>query len=119
MNSLHNEYYLECFLRDPLGVYSQSTTLFVPEKHFKLRDPKISAQIVVSDRRFSITLSAEAFARAVEISFTDVDAVFYDNYVDLTGSAPMKIAFTITSSMSTAEQLMASLKIKSIYDVKK
>ena len=114
-----NEYYLECFLRDPLGVYSQSTTLFVPEKHFKLRDPEISAQIVGSDRRFSITLSAKAFARAVEIGFKDVDAVFYDNYVDITGSAPMKIAFTLTGGMSTAEKLMSSLKIKSIYDVKK
>ncbi len=114
-----NEYYLECYLRDPLGVYSQSVTLFVPEKHFKFRDPEIKSQIVGSDRRFSITLTAKAFARAVEISFAHTDAVFYDNYVDITADSPLKISFTLTGGMSTVDKLTSELVIRSIYDVKK
>jgi len=113
-----DEYYLECYLRDPLGTYSQSATLFVPEKHFKFQDPKIRAEVLGSERRFSITLSASAFARAVEISFEGYGAVLFDNYFDITSSAPVRISFSLTGEVSTADELRAALRIKSIYDIK-
>ena len=112
-----DEYYLECYLKDSLGTYSQNVTLFVPEKHFKFEDPKIKAEIVGSERRFSITLKAEAFARDIEISFGKYDAVLYDNYFDITSPSPMRISFTLTGAMSNAEELMSELKIRSVYDI--
>lgn len=111
------EYYLECYLKDQMGVYSRMTTLFVPEKHFKFKDPCISAEIVGSERRFSITLEASAFARSVEISFGKHDAVLYDNYFDITSGAPLRISFTLMGGMSTADELKEALKIKSIYSL--
>ena len=114
-----NEYYLECYLRDTLGVFSRSVTLFVPEKYFKFKNPDIKAEIVGTDRRFSVTLISSAFARGVELSFDKTDAVFYDNYFDITASAPQKIQFTVVGGIENAEHLASTLRIKSVYDVKR
>ena len=113
------EYYLEYYLRDPLGVYSRETMLFVPEKYFNFLPPEIEAAVTGSDRRFGITLTAKSFAKGVELLFEDVDAVFYDNYVDVTTSAPIKIACTMTGGADTAEHLKRVLKIRCIEDIKK
>ena len=102
-----------------MGKFSAGTMLFVPEKHFAFLDPKIKAEVVGSDRRFSILLSAEAYAKAVEIKFSDTDAVFFDNYVDLTDSVPVKISFTLMGESKTASELNSTLHIMSIYDVKR
>ena len=114
-----HEYYLEYQLRDALGTYSRDTLLFVPEKHFKLLDPKIKTEIAGSERRFTITVSAENFAKSVALSFSDCDAVFADNYIDLSSSAPVKIAFTLTGAAETAEHLRRVLRVKSMYEIKK
>ena len=112
-----HEYYLDCSLRDPMGASSHVTMTFVPEKHFKLLPPNIKAQVVGSDKRFSVTLTAEAFARGVEISFADRDAVFSSNYVDITSSAPIKISFNLMGGFETAEHLNRTIRIRSLYDV--
>lgn len=113
-----DEYFLECYLRDALGIYSRGTTLLTPEKHFKFLDPKISAEIVGSERRFSITLSAQAFARMVEISFKGHGAVLYDNYFDITSSSPVRISFTLTDGISSAKELQEALTVRSIFSIK-
>lgn len=113
-----NEYYLEYFLKENNSVFSHRTLLFVPEKHFSFQNPNIRAEIVGSDHRFSITLTADAFAKDVELDFGTADAVFKDNCFDITSSAPIKISFTVTGAMETAYNLRESLKIRTIYDVK-
>ena len=113
------KYHLDYSLRDSFGVFSQGSSLFVPEKHYEYIDPEITAQIVGSERRFSITLSAGGFASGVEISFADRDAVFMDNYITITGSAPIKIPFSIIGGIETAEHLSRTLRIRSVYDLKK
>lgn len=112
------DYYVEYSLRDGASQTSRGTLLFVPKKHFNFADPEIRHEIVGSDRRFSITLSASAFASDVELSFEDSDAVLFDNYFDMTSSAPMKIAFNVIGGIETAEHLSRTLRIRSVYDVK-
>ncbi len=113
------ECYLEYQLRDAMGTYSRETLLFVPEKHFKFLDPKIKTEISGSDRRFTVTVSADRFAKGVELAFADTDAVFFDNYIDLTSPAPIKIPFTVTGGIQTAEHLKRVLLVKSMYEIKK
>ena len=113
------DYYLECCLRDSLGAFSRSFTLFVPEKHYKFKDPEIKAEISGAERRYSVTLTASSFARGVELSFAESDAVFFDNYFDLTAGSPVKIQFTTTGGSDDAEHLRDTLRIKTVYDVKK
>lgn len=119
INGHECEYYLEYQLKDALGVYSRDTLLFVPEKHFTLLDPKIKTEIIGSERRFTITVSAENFAKSVAISFADCDAVFFDNYFDITSTAPIKIPFTLTGGIETPEHLKRVLRVKSMYEIKK
>lgn len=96
---------------------SRATALFVLPKRFNYKAPNIKAEISGGDRRFSVTLSAEAYAGCVELSFTEADAVFADNYFDITAEVPVKINFSVNSSEETVKSLKKQLKIKSLYDI--
>ena len=111
------EYYLEYYIKEGSSVISFGTLLFVPEKHFRFKKPRIKAEVSGSDRRFSITLSADAFVKGLELDFDGVDAVFSDNYIDLTTDAPVKLSFTVTGGIETAYHLNEALIIRSVYDL--
>ena len=96
---------------------SRDTALFVLPKRFNYKAPNIKAEISGGDRRFSLTLSSEAYAGCVELSFTEADAVFADNYFDITSEVPVKISFSVNSSEETVKSLKKQLKIKSLYDI--
>ena len=113
-----NEYYLEYSLREGATTIYSDVLLFVPEKHFAFEDPKIDFNISGSDKRFSITLTAGAFAKDVELYFESVDAIFSENYLNLTQSTPLKITFNTLGGLETATQLKRELKIRSIFDTK-
>ena len=119
IEGFEDERYLEYVLREGTSVVSHGTLLFTSPKKFKFRNPKIRAEIAGDERRFSVTLSAEAFAFGVELSFSDTDAVFSDNIIDVTSDAPIKISFTTLGAPTTAKYLLETLKIKSIYDIGK
>ncbi len=113
-----NEYYLEYYIKEGLTTASRGTLLFTKPKSFKLLDPKLHAEIAGRDRRYSITLSAEAFAKGVEISFAEHEAVLFENYLDLTQNAPYKISFTLLSGEDSTYALAKSIKLRSLYDIK-
>ena len=113
------EYYLEYMLRDGTSVIYRDVLLFVPEKYFKFEDPKITAEIVGSDKRYSLTVAAESFVRNLEIDFVGADAVFAENYFDITSGAPIKIQFTVTSGTETSYHLKSALTLRSVYDTRK
>ncbi|MBE6532292.1 MAG: hypothetical protein E7676_02135 [Ruminococcaceae bacterium] len=109
--------YLEYYLKEGSSIVSHGTMLFVPEKHFRFEEANIKAQIVGSDRRFSLTLSADKFAKDVEIDFIGTDVVLSDNYIDLTSESPVKISITVTGGVETAYHLNDALKIRSVRDL--
>ena len=113
------EYYLEYMLREGSSVIYRDVLLFVPEKHFKFEDPKISVEVIGSDRRYSLTLTAESFVKDLEIDFIGADAIFAENYIDITSSAPIKIALTVTSGTETTYHLKNVITLRSIYDTMK
>ena len=114
-----NEFYLEYYIREGLSVASRGTLLFTEPKSFCFVDPKIDAKIVGRDGRYSITLTPTAYAKDVEIDFTDADAVFYENYIDLTQNSPYKISFVLKEGEDSADALSKSLRIRSLYDAAK
>ncbi len=111
------DYYLECSIKEGSSVLSQKIFLFVPEKHFKFKKPNIRASVTGQDSRFSITLSADVFVKDLELSFDGVDAVFEDNYFDISQEAPIKVGFTVKGG-ETAEHLTTLLEMKSVVDLK-
>lgn len=111
------EYYLEYSIKEGVAIPTEGTLLFVPEKHFKFKKPRIKAEVTGSDRRFSITLSASCFVKNLELSFDGVDAVFSDNYFDITSSSPIKINVTLTGGLETAYHLNQALKMRGIHSL--
>ena len=110
-------YYLEYSLKEGASTLSSGVLLFVPEKHFRFKKPNIRAEIVGSDRKFSIMLMSDAFVKDLELDFIDADAVFSQNYIDITSDNPVKISFSITGGLETAYHLNNSLQMRSVYDL--
>jgi len=113
-----DSYYIEYSLKEVSSVLSRGTLLACPEKYFRFQAPNIKYEISGSDRNFSITLTSSVFARCVEIDFMDVDAVFSDNYFDLTSDTPVKINVTLKDGPQSIAHLQDSLQIRSMYDIK-
>ncbi len=84
---------------------SASSALFCPPKYFRFEDPHLSVR-QDGDR---LTVRAQAFARMVELTPLDGDAVLSDNYFDmLPGERTVKI---IRGSAS-------SWQVRSVYDIR-
>ena len=60
-----------------------TTTLFVPDKHARLTEPEITAQLEADNGQLHIQLQAQALARFVEVALDGADVIFSDNYFDL------------------------------------
>jgi len=119
ISGYERERYLEYVLREGNTVIARGVKLFVPAKHFRFLEPKLRYEISGSDRRFSITLSAESFAYMTELSFPGVPVIISDNLVSLTSHAPIKISLSVTGEDTNAATLSSKLRITSMYDVAK
>ena len=117
IKGMEREYYLEYYCKEGISRHSRGTLLFVPEKHFKFREAAIKIQLTGSDRKYSLTLSANKFVKDLEISLPGVDAIFSENYIDITESAPVKIDITLTDAPDNSYRLGKLLKLRSIYDI--
>ena len=112
------EYYLEYALRESDTVIYSDVLLFVPEKHFKFEKPDITCEISGTDKKYAMTVTSKSFAKDVEFSFVGFDAVFSENYVNLTQNSPTKFTLNITGNAVTADMLKDALRVRSLYDVK-
>ena len=111
-----NECYVYYSAVDKNGARSEGTTLLVKPKAFSFIDPEIKCEISGAGTNYTATLTAKAYARSVELDFENVDAVFEDNYFDITSTAPVRIHFT-TSGVTNVDTLRRELKIRTVYDV--
>lgn len=111
--------FLEYTLTEGSHTLSRGTLLFVSPKRFKFKNPDIKTELIGADKRFSLTLSAEAFASGVEILFDGVDAILSDNYFDLTSSAPVKISVNVNNPAENLKSLKKALRIRTLYEVGK
>lgn len=112
------DYYLEFYIKEGSSVLSKGSFLFVPEKHFNFKKPRLKTVVSGQDRRFSVTISSDAFVKDMEIDFDGVDVVLDDNYFDLTSEAPVKISFTVIGGIETSYHLKDVMSLRSVYDLK-
>jgi beta-mannosidase len=85
-------------------VLSQGTVIFSYPKYFRYQDPKLTASV---DGRF-ITVSADAYAKSVEILNENEDLILSDNYFDLNGDK--KTVEVLSGNIDT-------LRLRSVYDI--
>ncbi len=111
--------YLEYSLEVGGEIVSSGSTLFVKPKDFAFRDPAIAVAVSESPELFLITLDAQAYARGVSLRLREADAIFSDNFFDLSPGEPRCIAVEKAdlSQLLTVEQLREQLEVLSVYDI--
>lgn len=107
--------YLYADLYDETGKFiMRQTLLFAPPKHYEWMNPNVVAEIQDIEGGVEITLSADCYARYVEVDFEEADVVLSDNYVDITNAEPVKL---VAKTEFTADELKKQLKLQSVYDI--
>ena len=107
--------YLYADLYDEAGNFiMRQTLLFAPSKHFEWKKPNVVADIRDIEGGVEITLTAESYARYVEVDFEEVDVVLSDNYVDIVSAEPVKL---VAKTEFAADELRKQLKLQSVYDI--
>ena len=102
VRSTYYSYELTC--RDARTV-SEGCVLFTAPKHFRFADPHLSARIEGDE----IVVTADAFAKSVEIDSPSCDFVLSDNYFDMhAGERRVKIL----------EGKPEGLRLRSVFDIR-
>ena len=102
---LFSHYFSYTLLRDGEEV-SSGTSLFCAPKHFRFIDP----QLTLSRDGDHLTVSAQAYARMVEIVCEDGDVLLSDNYFDMNAGSR-------TVSILRGEG--HTFRVRSVYDIDK
>ena len=103
--------YLEYELIRDNTVISCGTTLFVRPKEFTFMPVNIDTAISDLGDRFSVTLTADSFAKSVCLSIKNHDCVFSDNWFDIHGSSPVTVTLAKPDGM-TPDILHEQLEIR-------
>lgn len=82
------------------------TVLFTAPKHFEFENPSVSYEINGDE----ITVTAEKYAKYIEIDSPDSDFILSDNYFDLDGGE--------SKTLKLLDGSFGTIKIRSVYDIK-
>ncbi len=104
-------YYIHCELHTDKGIVSQSNTLFVVPKRFEFVHPEICMEMTETPEAISITLSADAYVKAVCLDCRTLDVDFSDNWFDLEGGRPVTV-FIPKKNGLTIETLRSELTMQ-------
>ena len=94
-------------------VISENQVSFVPDKHLKLKKATIQSNVTVQNGLCELTLSADTFAKYVEVQLDLEDVVFSDNYFFLIPGISKTITF---KTMKSADEINQLLKLRSLCD---
>ena len=79
--------------------------IFTAPKHFKFVDPELSYSIEGDE----VVIVAKAYAKSVELTAIDTDAIFEDNYFDMIPG---------TKRIRILEGAPKEIKLRSVYNVR-
>ena len=95
---------------------SRQTVLFAKEKNITLPDPELHWKVSQEGKHMVIALTANAFARFVELRLEGADSIFSDNYFDLPACGTIQILCALPDGW-TMEQTKLALRVRSVADV--
>lgn len=96
------------------GFIMRRTELGAKPKHFLFQKPNIHIDAVEVDGGVLLSVSSDALAKNVELSFASDDPRLSDNFFDIATRDAVEILVETTMS---AEQLLADLQIRTVYDI--
>ncbi len=99
------EHYVSYQLYESGQVVSEGTVLFCQPKHFALQNPELSVRLEQDE----IVVSAQAYAKSVEIRNETDDLILSDNFFDLNGGE---------KRVKILKGAPKGLAVRSVYDVR-
>ncbi len=94
----------------------QSLATFVPNKHLALTKPRLQWEVEDEQAgRALIRLRTASLARFVELSLSGADAVFSDNYFDLSPNRERRVSVPLPDGWDL-NQLRTALQVRSLYE---
>lgn len=108
--------YLKLQLTQRDKVISTKNIFLLPYKHLKIQSPRLSFETEYEKRsnKIAVKVSAQNFAKGVYL--TSIDEVkFSDNYFDLPSKTEKIVTINLDESMNP-EQVLKSIKIRSLWD---
>jgi beta-mannosidase len=94
---------------------SRSTAYFVPIKHLSLVDPSISVNVETRDGELSVGVTSRSLALLVEVSLSDADVVFSDNYFNTPAGRTVEISCPLPAGW-TLSQAKEAIRVRSVFD---
>jgi beta-mannosidase len=101
------------------NVLSEGTALFVPVKHFHLAPADIALELSETENSFHIRLTADNFAKYVELQLSETDGIFSDNFFDLHANESKTVTLdkAFLKNSISLEQLQDQLKTTSLFQL--
>jgi beta-mannosidase len=90
--------------------------LFAREKDITFPNPELHWDVSQEGDLLQVSLTANAFARYVELRLDGADVIFSDNYCDIPACGKIEIHFPLPDGW-TLEQVKAALHVRSLADV--
>ncbi len=94
---------------------TRQTASFAPIKHVSLTDPAVTANLRDENGKLIIELTSRSLALLVELSLTDADVVFSDNYFNLPAGRTIQISCPLPAGW-TLDQAQKAFRLCSVYD---
>ena len=101
-------------VEDPLAptTLAERTIFFAGEKQLALAEPHVAAHLERDATGYTVTLTGESLAVAVELSFGNLNWKLSDNYFDLLPGERKAVHLTSTA---TIDQLETAMHVRSLY----
>ena len=115
-NGTRDAYFYAELYNEKGELIASNVELGTVPKHFMLLKPAIKAEVKATDGGAYITLSSNALAKDVEVSFKNYDIEISDNYFDLPSGKPYTI---FAKTELTKEELEKEICLFSVYDMSK
>ncbi len=87
-------------------------TPFVANKHLELRKPGLKVQSHVEGKTLSVDVFTLTLARFVELSIDGTDAIFSDNYFDVSAGTTVTVSTPLPENWTADSPVQA----RSLYD---
>ena len=110
--------YLEFKFIEKDKIISSGIVMFVPIKHYDLKDPELEVNVREEPERFIISLKSKKLAKYIELDLTNTDGIFSDNYFDMSGGEAKEVYLKqgYTFRNISVDELRQELTLRSLYD---
>ncbi|OPJ63541.1 beta-mannosidase [Clostridium oryzae] len=116
---LKSELFLEYALSVDGNIVSSGSHLFLKAKHFDFAGTTYMVLVKDLGDKFEIKVKADIYAAFVELDFDNMDAIFSDNYFDITdaeGKTVYLMKNDLSDSSVDAADIEKRIKVRSIAD---